>query len=431
MSAPLKTPLTHRRSTSIGTIVGRIFATLIVLAVVAGAGGLYTWTASTSDGPLGAAKIVDIPEGLAPSDIADKLATEGVVSNPVLATLGLTAMKYAFNIDPKAGEYEFSARSTLMEVLGRLKSGKRVFYKLSVPEGFTTWQVLERMASNDVLVGDVETVPTEGELLPDTYIFYRGRTRQSLVDQMKLAQENLVAKLWPARASDLPFKTPEEALILASIVEKETGQADERAHVAAVFVNRMRKGMRLQSDPTIIYGITRGQGKLDRPIYRSDIRNKTDYNTYQIDGLPPTPIANPGTASIKAVLNPIETKDVFFVADGTGGHVFAKTLDEHNANVKKWRNWLKDQKEEQAATGDDKLAEATEAEAGRSEEPEANNTDAPLPDVAAGDAQDQTATAEPKPGADEQAADEPASTFKVVEVAGRSVPIPKDKPVRQ
>ena len=163
---------------------------------------------------------------------------------------------------------------------------------------------------------------------------------------MRGAQRKLIEDLWPTRAEGLPFKTPQDALVLASIVEKETGKADERAHVAAVFVNRLRKGMRLQSDPTIIYGITKGQGKLDRPLSRSDIREATDFNTYQINGLPPTPIANPGRASIKAVLNPIATDDLYFVADGTGGHVFAKTLAQHNANVRKWRSWLRTQREQ-------------------------------------------------------------------------------------
>jgi UPF0755 protein len=425
MAGPLKTPLIRRKSSSIGSIIGRLFATLTLLLVLLGIGGFVAWTAATSDGPLTKNKIVDIPTGSSATEIAGKLEQEGVVDSALLTSAGIIAARYVLNAEPKAGEYEFTAGSSLLEVFRKLKSGKRIFYKLSVPEGFTTWQVMERVMANEVLTGEIETIPVEGELLPDTYVFYRGRTRQSIIDQMKAAQLKLVEDLWPARAEGLPLNTPQEALILASIVEKETGKAEERAHVAAVFVNRMRKGMRLQSDPTIIYGITQGQGKLDRPIYRSDIRKKTNYNTYQIDGLPPTPIANAGRASIKAVLNPIDTKDVFFVADGTGGHVFAETLAEHNANVKKWRSWLKEQREEQAAAEEEKVVETNASE---TTEPEATNTDAPLPVVTPEAAIDNT-SGETDPASESET--ESASSFKVVEVSGRSVPIPRDKPQRQ
>jgi UPF0755 protein len=274
--------------------------------------------------------------------------------------------------------------------------------------------------------------------LPDTYVFTRGRTRQSIIDQMKAAQTRLMDRLWAERKSGLPITTPQEAIILASLVEKETGKADERAQVAGVFVNRLRKGMRLQSDPTIIYGITLGQGKLDRPLYRSDIREKTAYNTYQIDGLPPTPIANPGRASLEAVLNPLDTDYVYFVADGTGGHAFAVTLDEHNANVRQWRAWLKEQREAEAKEQltDDAVAAGEEAalrpsavpaEAGLTED----NADAPLPSGAEAEAP----AAEAVPAADiatpsnEEAA--PASQFRTVQVDGRIVPIPVAKPARQ
>ncbi|MGB7204078.1 MAG: endolytic transglycosylase MltG, partial [Anderseniella sp.] len=335
---------------------------------------------------------------------------------------GITGIRHVFAIEPKAGEYQFAARSSLADVLRKIKSGKIVTYKVSVPEGFTTWQVLERLKAHEVLTGEIEKVPLEGELLPDTYVFSRGRTRQSIIDQMQAAQLKLIEKLWPTRASDLPFETPQQALILASIVEKETGVADERARVAAVFVNRMRKGMRLQSDPTIIYGITKGQGKLERPIYRSDINEKTEYNTYQINGLPPTPIANAGAESIKAVLNPIESDELFFVADGTGGHVFAKTLAEHNENVKKWRTWLKDRDKEK----DEQQADQDQNQELAAVEEQATNTDAPLPAIA-GAVEAPTETA--KPSAVE-ADDGKIPTFKFVKVAGRDVPIPKAKPVR-
>lgn len=392
-----------------------------MLAILAAAGIGLLWFFATLEGPLSRDKVVNIPKGSSTIDIAARLRERGVVDSSFMTVLGITAVRYAFEIDPKAGEYEFAAGSSLIDVLRKIKTGRTLFYKVSMPEGFTSWQVVERLKANEVLVGEIEQPPAEGLLLPDTYLFNRGGTRQSIIDQMQAAQKKLVEKLWPARAEGLPFKTPQEALILASIVEKETGQADERAQVAAVFLNRMRRGMRLQSDPTIIYGITRGQGKLDRPIRRSDIRKKTDYNTYQIDGLPPTPIANPGRASIEAVLNPVETENLYFVADGTGGHVFAKTLAGHNANVKKWRSWLKDQRQQQQA----------EEKAADDEPPKevAVEEDAPAP--VAGDQVTTGSTASEPAPAQPAAEQQKPSKFQVVDVAGRSVPIPKSKPQRQ
>ena len=387
---------------------------LVVLALLAGAAGFAGWVMATAEGPLAEDKVVNIEPGSTSDQIGQTLAGEGVVNSGTLATLGISVLRRFFDLEPKAGEYQFAARSSLVDVLRKIKRGQIVTYKVSIPEGFTTWQVLERLKANEVLTGDIETVPLEGELLPDTYVFTRGRTRQSLIDQMKTAQDRLIEKLWETRKDGLPFTTPEEAIILASIVEKETGKAEERAQVAGVFINRLRKRMRLQSDPTIIYGITQGQGKLDRPIYRSDIRQKTDYNTYQIDGLPPTPIANPGRASIEAVLNPIDTDYVYFVADGTGGHAFAVTLDEHNANVRKWRSWLQDQREQrEAEEAEQELRDSLDA---------STNAAAPLP---AGN------EAEPAPAGVTGDEAEPASLFEVVEVSGRSVPIPRVRPARQ
>ncbi len=423
MNASLNSPLKRSKRRSFGSVVGRLLATLVVLGLLGAGAAFFAWTAATIAGPLSETRIVELPDDASVADLAGKLVKEGVADSHLLTAAGIAALRYGLGARLKGGEYEFAAHSSLKEVLSKVRNGKRVFYKLSVPEGFTTWQVLERIRSNEVLTGDIEQVPTEGELLPDTYVFYRGRTRQSLIDQMKTAQMNLIEKLWPTRAEGLPFNSPEQALILASIVEKETGKVEERAHVAAVFINRLRRGMRLQSDPTIIYGITNGQGKLERPIYRSDIQKQTDYNTYRIDGLPPTPIANAGTAAIEAVLNPVETKDVFFVADGTGGHVFAETLEEHNANVKKWRSWLKDQREEQVAADVQAEVEAAQAEA--------SNSGAPLPDVPQQQEQAPASseTAEPtQQPADTKAEEEPSSTFEVVVVAGRDVPIPKSKP---
>ena len=415
----------RRKGRSPFRVIARLLVILVALAVLSGVAGVAGWVMATADGPLAEDKVVNIENGSTSQDIGQTLADQGVVDSGTLATLGITVLRRLFNLEPKAGEYEFAAGSSLVDVLRKIKRGQIVTYKISIPEGFTSWQVLERLRANEVLVGEIETVPLEGELLPDTYVFTRGRTRQSLIDQMKAAQDRLVAELWESRKDELPFQTLEEAIILASIVEKETGKAEERGQVAGVFINRLQKRMRLQSDPTIIYGITRGEGKLDRPIYRSDIRQKTDYNTYQIDGLPPTPIANPGRASIEAVLNPIDTDYVYFVADGSGGHAFAVTLDEHNANVRKWRSWLKDQREqreEQEAQED--LRASLDA---------STNTAAPLP--TGNEAEPAPAAAgEPAsaPGASTQEATaEPASSFEIVQVLGRHVPIPRSKPARQ
>lgn len=416
--------LPNRKAKSSRSLIGRLFRWLFALVFLAGASAGLLWFFANIEGPLAKAKIVNIPKGSSTIDIATRLSEQGVVDSSIMTVLGITAVRYTFDVDPKAGEYEFAAGSSLIDVLRKIKTGRTLLYKISMPEGFTSWQVTERLKANDVLVGEIANPPAEGVLLPDTYLFTRGGSRQSIIDQMNTAQKKLVEKLWPTRAEGLPFKTPEEALILASIVEKETGQADERAQVAAVFVNRLRRGMRLQSDPTIIYGITKGQGKLDRPIRRSDIRKKTDYNTYQIDGLPPTPIANPGRASIEAVLNPVETKHLFFVADGTGGHVFAKTLAEHNANVRKWRSWLRDQREQQET---EQPAASEEA----STQPVVEDVPSPSTQETESQASESSAASVPVPTTQSGAAPQKSGNFLVVEVAGRSVPIPKNKPQRQ
>ncbi|MGR3322795.1 MAG: endolytic transglycosylase MltG [Pseudooceanicola sp.] len=210
-------------------------------------------------------------------------------------------------------------------------------YRVVVAEGVTSWQVVDSLQRFDVMSGEMSSIPDEGSLAPDSYEVADGADRAELIDRMQAAQETLLAAAWENRADDLPFDTPEEALILASIIEKETGVPEERGLVASVFVNRLRQGMRLQTDPTVIYGITDGVGVLGRGLRQSELRRETPYNTYVINGLPPTPIANPGRASLEAAVNPPASDYVFFVADGSGGHAFAETLDEHNANVARWR----------------------------------------------------------------------------------------------
>ena len=217
------------------------------------------------------------------------------------------------------------------------ESGASIAYRVSIPEGLTSWQIVEGLKSAEFLTGEVAEIPAEGVLAPDTYEATRGMERSELLVQMQARQEAILMEAWANRAENLPISTPQEALILASIIEKETGQAEERGVVASVFTNRLRQGMRLQTDPTVIYGVTEGQGMLGRGLRRSELDRVTPWNTYQIDGLPPTPIANPGRASIEAALNPDDTNYIFFVADGTGGHAFAETLAEHNRNVARWR----------------------------------------------------------------------------------------------
>ena len=238
----------------------------------------------------------------------------------------------------KAGEYLFRAHMSMSEVMETIIAGRSVQHSITIPEGLTSAQIVERLNQDPILVGSIATIPPEGALLPETYKFTRGTTRQQMLERMQRSQEQALEDIWARRNPGIPIDSPEDLVVLASIVEKETGRADERTRVAGVFINRLNKRMRLQSDPTILYGIYGGTAWLrPRTILRSDMQRSNPYNTYQIDGLPPGPIANPGRESLEAVANPSRTEDLYFVADGTGGHVFATTLDEHNRNVARWR----------------------------------------------------------------------------------------------
>ena len=311
---------------------------MMMFLVIAAAGGIALWgmQAVQAPGPLSQPNNVIIEHGRSTPEIAVLLENTGVVSDHRLFVLA-TYLTRATGGNLKAGEYAFPAGASLAQVLAIIRSGRAVVHKVAVPEGWTSTQVVERVNGHPALTGTITDIPPEGSLLPDTYVFQRGASRDALIARMSEAQEALLDELWSKRAPDLPIRTKEEALILASIVEKETGVAEERQQVAAVFINRLRRNMRLQSDPTIIYGITAGQGRLDRPISRGDISQRTPYNTYRIDGLPPTPIANPGRQAIAAVLQPGTADHLYFVADGSGGHVFARTLKEHQENVRRWR----------------------------------------------------------------------------------------------
>jgi UPF0755 protein len=326
---------------------------LAVFGAVALCGGLYFGKLRFIEpGPLTETRTVVIKEGAGLKRIAEQLGQAGVIDSETIFGIGVRA--YGSAGDLKPGEYAFAPGTSMYQAMDAIRSGRGVIHKVTLAEGLTIRQIFDKVAANEVLEGPLPSVlPPEGSLLPETYPFQRGATRQEIVQRMQKARAQLLAEIWSKRIPGLPLKSPEELATLASIVEKETGKANERPRVAAVFINRLKKGMRLQSDPTIIYGLFGSAGKPDdRPILRSDLDKPTPYNTYLIDGLPPGPIANPGRASLEAVANPSRTDDLFFVADGTGGHAFAVTLAEHEENVKRWRvveKRLKEEAEKKAA----------------------------------------------------------------------------------
>ena len=309
-------------------------------------------------GPLPDDKVVIIVPGTDVGDIVAQLEHEGVIDSATLMTGTLYAEGDRSRI--KAGEYRFKQNASLRDVIDTLVSGKQILHAVTIPEGLTSEQICDRLKADDVLTGDIKAVPKEGTLMPDTFKFARGTTREQLLRTMQQEQKRIVTEVWAHRAQDTPIKSPYEMLTLASIVEKETGKADERPRVAGVFVNRLSKGIPLQSDPTIVYGLVGGKATLGRGILKSEIEQRTPYNTYAVSGLPPGPICNPGRAAMEAVANPSRTKDIYFVADGTGGHAFAETLDQHKQNVLHWRQIEKDAKDK--VTPDlDKVIQTTPA----------------------------------------------------------------------
>ncbi len=366
------------------------FSLLIVLLFVTG--GLISWGNArfAADGPLAEATFFEVRRGASLKRVSEDLAEAGIISSPSLFRIGAQYSDRAGNL--KFGNYEIPAGASMTAILdiltkggvstfryvatyvigaesselrlaernpsdgssaivARFASGDEVptiysdlvaektpmAIRIVLPEGLTSWQVSEGLKAADFLEGEIESVPAEGNLAPDSYEVTRGATRESVLERMEIRQMAILDEVWAQRAGGLPLNSPQEALILASIIEKETGVGSERGLVSSVFINRLNRGMRLQTDPTVIYGITLGKGSLGRGLRVSELRGKTPYNTYQIDGLPPTPIANPGRASIEAALNPEDSEFIFFVADGTGGHAFATNLNDHNANVAKWR----------------------------------------------------------------------------------------------
>jgi UPF0755 protein len=388
-------------------IASNALTLVIVLLVVAS--GLLLWGREqfAAPGPLTEAVCVKIDRGASLSAVSRSLEADGVISDarvfrigadyadreralkfgsylvPPKATMGAVleiltgggqstcGREVNFRIgvrvadvvlrelDPASGAYVEVAKfvpgvDPVPEVYAAAAGEADLRWRVTVAEGVTSWQVVEALKAADFLTGEVGERPAEGTLAPDSYEVARGADRGKLLAEMAARQAATLADLWAARAEGLPYATPEEALIMASIVEKETGVPEERRQVASVFVNRLARGMKLQTDPTVIYGVTKGEGLLGRGLRASELRRETPWNTYVIDGLPPTPIANPGRLSIEAALNPDKTDYVFFVADGTGGHAFARTLDEHNENVVRWREIekaLAAEGAEEAATG--------------------------------------------------------------------------------
>jgi UPF0755 protein len=382
--------------------------TLFIVLLVAAA-ALVAWGRNeyVKPGPLAQAICLQVERGASLAAVSRQLAERGAITDPRIFRIGADYSGRADDL--KFGSYLIEAGASMEEVLAAVTAGGQstcgqevnfrigvasadvilreldpatnrfvevakfdpaaealpaeylaareeadLRYRVTLAEGVTSWQVVEALKRADFLDGSVAAVPAEGTLAPDSYDVEKGSTREALIGRMVAGQVAVMAELWPLRAEGLPYDTPEEAMIMASIVEKETGIPDERPHVASVFVNRLQQGMKLQTDPTVIYGITKGEGVLGRGLRQSELRRETPYNTYVIEGLPPTPIANPGRLSIEAALNPLKTDDLFFVADGTGGHAFAATLEEHNRNVEKWRAIEAEREaagEEEGATG--------------------------------------------------------------------------------
>ncbi len=313
----------------------RIVYVLLVLGVVLG--GVIGWGYAqfVRPGPLKAPAVVFVPRGTGVEGIAAELVRGGVISDALVFRLGVRLSRSDTAL--RAGEYAFAAGISAREVVALLESGKTVVRRVTVAEGLTSAQIVARLETTDGLTGTIEEVPDEGTLLPETYHFSFGNRRKAMISRMTDAMDAMLEDLWARRDPGLPFKTPMQALILASIVEKETGRPEERARIAGVFINRLRRGMRLQSDPTVAYWLSPNGKPLGRPLTRADLKTPTPYNTYLIGGLPPAPISNPGQASIAAVLVPATTDELYFVADGSGGHAFARTLKEHNRNVGRWR----------------------------------------------------------------------------------------------
>jgi UPF0755 protein len=333
---PLPTRPSRRARNPLVIVGNAVFTILVLILIVVGGAVVFGKSRLEAPGPLQEDKIVNIPPRSGILDIADLLTREGVIDAHRIVFVGGV---FALNArsDLKAGEYLFPKGASVKDVVETIVEGKVVQHQVTIPEGLTSEQIVARLLENDMLSGNIRDVPREGSLLPDSYHFNRGFTREQMIQRMRQAQERLVREVWERRNPDLPLKTPDQLVILASIIEKETSKPEERTRIAAVLTNRLKQKMKLQSDPTIIYGLVFGKGALGHPLTKSEIAQPTPYNTYIIDGLPPGPIANPGRASIEAAANPARTKELYFAADGTGGHAFAESYDQHLKNVARLR----------------------------------------------------------------------------------------------
>lgn len=319
------------------------FFILFVLASFIGGSVFTTYSQFVSEGPLVEHKEVYIPKGKGLKQVARLLYREGVIASPSVFILGVRASGNRGKI--KAGEYSFPKRSSAKMVMDILVSGQTYIRKLKVPEGLSSYQIVALMDKAKGLTGVVSQIPKDGTLLPDTYHYSYGDTKEGMIVRMQNAMKRTLAELWETRAADLPIKTPQEAVVLASVVEKETALSRERPLIASAFMNRLNKGMPLQSDPTVLYALTNGQYDLKRSLTYKDLKHPSPYNTYYIKGLPKGAISNPGKAAIQAVLNPADSKYIYFVANGQGGHNFSESYEEHKKNVQSWRSVLKNSKE--------------------------------------------------------------------------------------
>ena len=338
---PPPTPPSKRRPTL--SALSGFMSFLVIIAVAALASLVWVENRIGEPGPLAVDKDIFIAPHTDLPDIVEKLDAEGVIDSPLIFNAVLAIERKRSRV--RAGEYLFRQHVSLRAVIDALVSGKQIQQAITVPEGLTSAQIVQRLRDDPVLVGEIRDVPKDGTLMPDTYKFVRGFSRGEVLSKMEALDKHAVEQIWARRAPDSPLRSPYELVTLASIVEKETGKADERPRVAGVFINRLQRHMRLQSDPTIVYGLVGGQGTLGHSITRAELDKKTAYNTYQIDGLPPGPIDNPGRAALEAVANPSRSQDLYFVADGTGGHAFSASIEEHNRNVQRWRQIERDAKD--------------------------------------------------------------------------------------